>query len=193
MWQTELYSFCPYLCLAATQYSRRESRLGRTRPGEQRVSAVQFAFELLSTPGFTRKPLATARASTLDSRRLSHALKTRRRTLVRRRVFGTPGGNRALGGRAPVNSGCPLFSLRSNFLHTIGFHSQTARSRSRLHPRFPPPFSCIKNTPTHSCAAACFWYSRRESNPQRPLRRGLLYPFNYGSILNCFPPTSLRL
>ena len=25
------------------------------------------------------------------------------------------------------------------------------------------------------------WYSRRESNPQRPLRRGLLYPFNYGS------------
>ena len=27
-----------------------------------------------------------------------------------------------------------------------------------------------------------FWYSRRESNPQRPLRRGLLYPFNYGSL-----------
>ena len=26
------------------------------------------------------------------------------------------------------------------------------------------------------------WYSRRESNPQRPLRRGLLYPFNYGSL-----------
>ena len=30
------------------------------------------------------------------------------------------------------------------------------------------------------------WYSRRESNPQRPLRRGLLYPFNYGSI-SCYP------
>ena len=31
------------------------------------------------------------------------------------------------------------------------------------------------------------WYSRRESNPQRPLRRGLLYPFNYGSFsgLSC--------
>ena len=28
-----------------------------------------------------------------------------------------------------------------------------------------------------------YWYSRRESNPQRPLRRGLLYPFNYESIL----------
>ena len=28
------------------------------------------------------------------------------------------------------------------------------------------------------------WYSRWESNPERPLRRGLLYPFNYGSILN---------
>ena len=25
------------------------------------------------------------------------------------------------------------------------------------------------------------WYSRWESNPERPLRRGLLYPFNYGS------------
>ena len=38
-----------------------------------------------------------------------------------------------------------------------------------------------------------FWYSRRESNPQRPLRRGLLYPFNYGSLsenakkINCKP------
>ena len=37
------------------------------------------------------------------------------------------------------------------------------------------------------------WYSRRESNPQRPLRRGLLYPFNYGSLsenakkINCKP------
>ena len=28
-----------------------------------------------------------------------------------------------------------------------------------------------------------FWYSRRESNPQLPLRRGPLYPFNYGSII----------
>ena len=27
------------------------------------------------------------------------------------------------------------------------------------------------------------WYSRWESNPERPLRRGLLYPFNYGSKL----------
>ena len=33
-------------------------------------------------------------------------------------------------------------------------------------------------------AFACpfLWYSRWESNPERPLRRGLLYPFNYGSI-----------
>ena len=30
------------------------------------------------------------------------------------------------------------------------------------------------------------WYSRWESNPERPLRRGLLYPFNYGSI-SCYP------
>ncbi len=31
-----------------------------------------------------------------------------------------------------------------------------------------------------------FWCSRRESNPQLPLRRGLLYPFNYGSVINRF-------
>ena len=34
-----------------------------------------------------------------------------------------------------------------------------------------------------------FWYSRRESNPQLTLRRGLLSPFNYGSIFN-FSDTS---
>ena len=28
-----------------------------------------------------------------------------------------------------------------------------------------------------------FWHSHRESNPELALRRGLLYPFNYGSIL----------
>ena len=32
-------------------------------------------------------------------------------------------------------------------------------------------------------AFGIFWYSRRESNPQLTLRRGLLYPFNYGSVL----------
>ena len=31
-----------------------------------------------------------------------------------------------------------------------------------------------------------FWYSRRESNPQLTLRRGLLYPFNYGSVYSVF-------
>ena len=35
------------------------------------------------------------------------------------------------------------------------------------------------------------WYSRRESNPQRPLRRGLLYPFNYGSIFNFIPAAGI--
>ena len=35
------------------------------------------------------------------------------------------------------------------------------------------------------------WYSRRESNPQRPLRRGLLYPFNYGSIFNFITPAKV--
>lgn len=30
---------------------------------------------------------------------------------------------------------------------------------------------------------SAFWYSRWESNPKLSLRRGLLYPFNYGSEL----------
>ena len=29
---------------------------------------------------------------------------------------------------------------------------------------------------------AMSWYPRRESNPQFTLRRGMLYPFNYGGI-----------
>ena len=29
-----------------------------------------------------------------------------------------------------------------------------------------------------------YWYPQRESNPQRPLRRGLLYPFNYAGVLS---------
>ena len=31
-----------------------------------------------------------------------------------------------------------------------------------------------------------FWYSRWESNPELTLRRGPLYPFNYGSRQNSF-------
>ena len=46
-------------------------------------------------------------------------------------------------------------------------------------------FLCIRKQKKPAYFTDFFvWYSRRESNPQRPLRRGLLYPFNYGSILS---------
>ena len=70
-------------------------------------------------------------------------------------------------------------------------------STCRRFPRFPQNkfcgvlFCCKKNVRLRETIkkALCGskvpkrWYSRRESNPQRPLRRGLLYPFNYGSVL----------
>ena len=37
-------------------------------------------------------------------------------------------------------------------------------------------------------ATAVFWHPRRESNSQLTLRRGLLYPFNYGGISLSEPP-----
>ena len=56
--------------------------------------------------------------------------------------------------------------------------------RPRRHMPFKPPVACRKikrqGMPRQTLRK---WYSRRESNPQRPLRRGLLYPFNYGSVL----------
>lgn len=74
---------------------------------------------------------------------------------------GTPGGNRILHCSvvAMATTGCYRFSSGKNKKTRAG------RSRCRV----------------------LEWYSRRESNPQRSLRRGLLYPFNYGSvnILNC--------
>jgi hypothetical protein len=43
--------------------------------------------------------------------------------------------------------------------------------------------NCIKQPVT-----ALFWHPRRESNSQLTLRRGLLYPFNYGGISLSEPP-----
>ncbi len=41
----------------------------------------------------------------------------------------------------------------------------------------------IKNASrTFQFGLRLFWYPQRESNPQLPLRRGPLYPFNYGGI-----------
>ena len=42
--------------------------------------------------------------------------------------------------------------------------------------------SAPKAKQKRACRLFFAWYSRWESNPERPLRRGLLYPFNYGSI-----------
>ena len=38
-----------------------------------------------------------------------------------------------------------------------------------------------KSATPHARCKVVLWYSQRESNPQLPLRRGPLYPFNYGS------------
>ena len=73
--------------------------------------------------------------------------------------FGTPGGN---------ISGCALVPTTSG---------RTAALRAAG----PPLLKYQARAP--ALAGARAWYSRRESNPQRPLRRGLLYPFNYGSDL----------
>ena len=37
-----------------------------------------------------------------------------------------------------------------------------------------------------------FWHPQRESNPQLTLRRGLLYPFNYGGVLIIIPFSSRK-
>ena len=37
-----------------------------------------------------------------------------------------------------------------------------------------------------------FWYSRRESNPKFALRRGMLDPFNYGSIFSFLDTSQSR-
>ena len=60
------------------------------------------------------------------------------------------------------------------------------------HMPFKPQVACrkIKRQGMHRQTLRK-WYSRRESNPQRPLRRGLLYPFNYGSVLNFIPATEI--
>ena len=82
--------------------------------------------------------------------------------LCKGRAFGTPGGN---------TSGCALVPTASG---------RTAALRAAG----PPLLKYQGRAP--ALAGARPWYSRRESNPQRPLRRGLLYPFNYGSFFRFF-------
>ena len=87
-------------------------------------------------------------------------LKYQRRTPCKSKGcgFGTPGGN---------TSGCALVP--------------TASGRTAAPCAAGPPLLKYQ-TRAPALAGARVWYSRRESNPQRPLRRGLLYPFNYGSV-----------
>lgn len=47
--------------------------------------------------------------------------------------------------------------------------------------------NCIKQPVT-----VLFWHPRRESNSQLTLRRGLLYPFNYGGIYKRYPVLTQR-
>lgn len=43
-------------------------------------------------------------------------------------------------------------------------------------------FSIENASRTFQFGLRLFWYPQRESNPQLPLRRGPLYPFNYGGV-----------
>ena len=73
--------------------------------------------------------------------------------------FGTPGGN---------ISGCALVPTTSG---------RTAALRAA------GPLLLKYQARAPALVGVWVWYFRWESNPQRPLRRGLLYPFNYGSNL----------
>ena len=64
-------------------------------------------FELL------RKLLAPARISTLESLSIFSSFATKKEGFVALFFCGGERGIRALGGRAPANSGCPLFGLRT--------------------------------------------------------------------------------
>ena len=85
----------------------------------------------------------------------------------RRDFFGTPGGNPRLLRAYPLKVHHSTFTLlrKALALQAAPYSIPAARTQKRQSLRLP------------------FWYSRRESNPQLPLRRGLLYPFNYGSLI----------
>ena len=87
--------------------------------------------------------------------------------------------------RAPMNSGCPLFSLPVYGRYQLAFLANRSLPLASP-PSIPVVLFCAYANKKSPCILRTFfvWYSRRESNPQRPLRRGLLYPFNYGSILS---------
>ena len=65
--------------------------------------------------------------------------------------------------------------------------SGSPSARIRLPPHWRTGLIHERTQKNDECKIAfvIFWYSRRESNPQLTLRRGLLYPFNYGSVLFC--------
>ena len=102
--------------------------------------------------------------------------------LLRTFLFGTPGGIAPLAARpdeqrvSAVQFAC-VWSLPIGFFGKPLAPARVSTLDSRR------TFLCIRKQKKSAYFADFFvWYSRRESNPQRPLRRGLLYPFNYGSI-----------
>ena len=89
---------------------------------------------------------------------------------------GTPGGNRTHNG--PLGGGCYIH-LTTEAYYRIASRRQAFACSGYL----PKP---LKGAPRQS-SGLC-----PRANPQRPLRRGLLYPFNYGSILYlCFTRQAL--
>ena len=62
---------------------------------------------------FLRKLLAPARISTLESLSMFGSFATKKEGFVALFFCGGERGIRAFSGRAPTNSGCPLFGLRT--------------------------------------------------------------------------------
>ena len=138
------------------------------RPGKQRVSAVLFAFQLFSLHSAARKLLAPARTSTLKSRQHLKAKPKRREGQNPSRRFGADGEICAFGGAPRKTAGVRCFvcvpTLLSPFCRT-----QTARSRSHLHPQISPAFKGKTKAAGRTKSFPPLWRGWRDLNYQVPI------------------------
>ena len=104
------------------------------------VCVLSFSSQLL----LIRKLLAPAHTSPLKSRHFPLHCQTADEAKASSAVW-RGWRDLRLCGRAPANSGYPLFGLRIIFFFTIAFNSQTARSRSHLPPQISPFSPALPN------------------------------------------------
>ena len=137
---------------------------------ERPTVSLALQFKPFHREAFCRFPEGTlGRAAATPRTNLgvpSHPLSPPRKGDQMSPLRGGERGIRAFSGRAPVNSGCPLFSLR-NRLRYVYIHTQTARSRSRLRPRIPLNLQHIRHTKGAPAGAPFVWRRERDSNPRK--------------------------